>query len=106
MATGTETETETGTVEATEIAAETEMGIGQGKGNNQANPEPANRVAAPDTLGTTTPASANMRIRHKNGFEETLDGGRYEMKDNRGRTIVNRPATRKDVARLNQLAGT
>jgi hypothetical protein len=81
-------------------------GNSQGKGNNQANPEPANRVAAPDTLGTTTPASANMRIRHKNGFEETLGGGRYEMKDNRGRTIVNRPATRKDVARLNRLAGT
>jgi hypothetical protein len=47
-----------------------------------------------------------MRIRHKNGFEEIVGGGRYEMKDNRGRTIVNRPATSKDVARLNRLAGT
>lgn len=78
-------------------------GNSQGKGNS---PEPASPAAAPDTLGTATPARANMRFRHKNGFEETLGGGRYEMKDNRGRTIVNRPATSKDVARLNRLAGT
>ncbi len=31
---------------------------------------------------------------------ETVSGGRYEMKDARGRTIINRPATSRDRARL------
>jgi hypothetical protein len=35
---------------------------------------------------TTFPT--DLRLRHGNGFEEEICGGRYEMRDNRGRGIV------------------
>ena len=42
----------------------------------------------------------NIQVLHRNGMTETVNGGRYEMKDARGRTIINRPATSQDRARL------
>jgi hypothetical protein len=42
-------------------------------------------------------------VRHRNGLEESIVRGRYIMKDNKGRTIVNRRASRADNERLKAL---
>jgi hypothetical protein len=55
--------------------------------------------------GGTKDRLSNLRVRHSNGFEEALSRGRYTMKDNRGRTIVNRSAGPSDYDRLRRLTG-
>ena len=55
------------------------------------------------TDATMRDASKSLRVRHRNGFEEVLKDGRYEMRDNRGRPIVNRTAGPADYARLRRL---
>ncbi|WJH38002.1 hypothetical protein N7E02_00840 (plasmid) [Aliirhizobium terrae] len=54
-----------------------------------------------------TPGQATDRslsVRHSNGMAEEIDSqGRYVMRDNRGRTIVNRSATQSDLDRLRSL---
>ena len=42
----------------------------------------------------------SIAILHSNGMREEISGDRYEMRDAGGRTIVNRPATQSDLARL------
>lgn len=42
-------------------------------------------------------------VRHPNGLEESIVRGRYIMKDSKGRTIVNRLASRADRERLEAL---
>ncbi|WP_438752913.1 hypothetical protein [Pararhizobium sp. O133] len=44
--------------------------------------------------------TGGMGIRHSDGISEQIRKGRYIMKDNRGRTIVNRRATFADTIRL------
>lgn len=44
-----------------------------------------------------------MRVQHSNGMSETVQGGRYTMKDARGRTIISRNAQPADQARLRSL---
>jgi hypothetical protein len=39
-------------------------------------------------------------VRHSNGATERVSQGRYEMRDSRSRTIVNRSATPADTSRL------
>lgn len=39
-------------------------------------------------------------LRHRNGIQESVRGGRYEMRDAKGRRIVNRPANAADYQRL------
>lgn len=39
-------------------------------------------------------------LRHRNGIQESVRGGRYEMRDAKGRRIINRPATGADYRRL------
>jgi hypothetical protein len=54
-----------------------------------------------------TPAKVDrsvFRVKHGNGFRETLSRGRYVLQDNRGRTIVDRVAMPKDYARLRRLS--
>lgn len=92
-------------------------GNGGGNGNGEENgnggngndkPNGNSNTAAPTQFAPSTtvdPATLSLRVRHNNGFEEILSGGRYHMKDNRGRTIVNRPATGEDLVRLQQLTG-
>ena len=55
------------------------------------------RSAPADRIGLSAP---NMSVLHSNGMREKISGGRYEMRDAGGRTIVNRPATQSDLARL------
>jgi hypothetical protein len=45
----------------------------------------------------------SLRLRHRNGFEEEIGAGRYEMRDNRGRRIVNRAVRASDYTRLLRL---
>lgn len=45
-------------------------------------------------------APPNLPLHLKNGFEEEIDGGRYELRDSRGRRIVNRTAQASDYERL------
>ncbi len=61
-----------------------------------------------DGNGGSLSTSGGMRattisIRHANGTVERIVGGRYEMRDSRSRTIVNRNATAADRSRLEGL---
>lgn len=42
----------------------------------------------------------NATRRYRNGMSETVRNGRYEMRDARGRSIINRPATLEDYRRV------
>ncbi|WP_152601298.1 hypothetical protein [Rhizobium sp. YS-1r] len=42
----------------------------------------------------------SITVRHGNGATERISQGRYEMRDSRSRTIVNRQATPSDTSRL------
>ncbi|CDZ54527.1 hypothetical protein [Neorhizobium galegae] len=42
----------------------------------------------------------SITVRHHNGATERISQGRYEMRDSRSRTIVNRTATPSDTSRL------
>ena len=48
---------------------------------------------------------SNIEVEHPDGTKEEIERGRYEMKDASGRTIVERPATDADRARLEAMAG-
>ncbi len=90
-------------------------GGGNGKGSGNGNSGGGNSRSGTSGSGSTgnTPAGTGTRatedaggsidIRHKNGITETLRGGRYIMRDSKGRTIVNRRATSSDSRRLTQL---
>ncbi len=69
-----------------------------GKGQNKTRDEP------PDATSGTVDRNAVYRVRHGNGFQESLSKGRYVLQDNRGRTVVNRAAKSKDYARLRKLS--
>lgn len=62
--------------------------------------------APPEAVPETTAPRAAYAVRHRNGFVEAIAGGRYRMRDNRGRMIVDRPATADDYVRLRRLAGS
>lgn len=76
-------------------------GNGKGEGNAGAAGTPAAPATAPAAARPSVPPS--LRLRHSNGFEEEIAGGRYEMRDNRGRQIVNRVARNADYVRLRRL---
>lgn len=44
-----------------------------------------------------------IEVLYANGVKEEVEGGRYELKDTAGRTVVERPATQADVDRLQAL---
>jgi len=79
-------------------------GNGKGNGGSSASPNagPAGAATAPAEDGSVGASSRTLRIVHRNGITETIRAGRYEMRDARGRVIVNRPATKRDVTRLSQ----
>jgi hypothetical protein len=89
---------------------------GQGTGTG-AGSAPAGGAANPGSAPATSarpaspaaPAKASVEIdvrgpsitvRHHNGATERISQGRYEMRDSRSRTIVNRAATPSDTSRL------
>lgn len=47
----------------------------------------------------------NIEVEFPDGTKEEIENGRFERKNALGRTIVERPATTRDVARLRAFAG-
>lgn len=89
-----------------------EAGSGKGAADaaGRGGAEPAARGTKNDDGVTTAATPAPNRpdgdrplsVRHANGTVERINGGRYEMRDAKSRTIVNRRATSSDRARLEQ----
>ncbi len=44
-----------------------------------------------------------IEVVYPDGYKETIEAGRFEMKDPRGRTVIERAATAEDRARLEAL---
>jgi hypothetical protein len=45
--------------------------------------------------------SGGLEVVYSNGVKEEIEGGRYELKNPAGRTLVERAATQRDLARIN-----
>jgi hypothetical protein len=77
---------------------------GNGKGNRNAGGGTGPAAGPAQAPAATQPsAPPSLRLRHSNGFEEEIEGGRYKMRDNRGRQIVNRAVRNSDYVRLRRL---
>jgi hypothetical protein len=75
-----------------------------GNGNAGGSKKDAGNKAQQQSPVANDPAGAPaIRLRHANGFEEEIGAGRYEMRDNRGRRVINRAALFSDYARLRRL---
>ena len=90
-----------------------------GKGNASSTPGKNKSATQASTEGTADPAAGehynaktgdsirvgddSIEVRHRNGMREKIDRGSYEMKDSKGRTIIERRATDADVARLRDM---
>jgi hypothetical protein len=48
---------------------------------------------------------SNIEVMHPDGIKEEILNGRYEMNDAKGRTIIKRPVTGSDRARLHRMIG-
>jgi hypothetical protein len=77
-----------------------DKGNGKGEGESGASTGGATGNAEPSAAGSREMSAV---IRHRTGIEERILHGRYIMKDNRGRIIVNRRASRADGARIEAL---
>ncbi|RUW44585.1 hypothetical protein EOA32_36340 [Mesorhizobium sp. M1A.F.Ca.ET.072.01.1.1] len=74
-------------------------GNNSGKGNTNPGGKAASHVNA--ATGDIVEIDGNrITIIHRNGMKEEIENGRFEMSDAQGRTIVERRATEKDLARL------
>ena len=45
--------------------------------------------------------AAGVEVIYSNGIKEEIEGGRYELKNPAGRTVMERAATQADLARIN-----
>jgi hypothetical protein len=63
------------------------------------------RSINPMTGAQVTIRGKSIEVLHRNGMSESVKGGRYLMKDDKGRTIAERSATKADVRRLENLKG-
>jgi hypothetical protein len=72
-------------------------GSGRGAGIGQRRVDPA----AGFSLGT----GGTIEVVHGNGMRERIRAGRYLMRDSKGRTIIERAATKADLRRLRDLEG-
>lgn len=67
--------------------------------NHDANDEGHEHVNP--TTGDKVEVDGNkVEVTHPDGTKEEVENGKFEMKDATGRTIVERPATPADIARL------
>jgi hypothetical protein len=74
---------------------------GGGNGNGKAGQGSAGGNANSGRANSRGPGpTVEADIAHENGMRETIQNGRYEMRDAQGRTIVNRPATALDYLRF------
>lgn len=74
-------------------------GNGGRSGKGSAKSNGTGNAKAPGASSGTTAGI----VKHNNGLEESVVRGRYIMKDKKGRTIVNRRASRADRERLESL---
>ena len=73
-------------------------GGGGGGGNDDTGQGGAEHVGSG---GTRVEINGNdIEVVHSSGIKEEIENGRFEMKDASGRTIIERPATAADIARL------
>ncbi|MGO6907603.1 hypothetical protein ACCS96_46795, partial [Rhizobium ruizarguesonis] len=79
-------------------------GNGNGGSSTSSTGSSSSSARSSEGLGTTaTEASdGSIDVRHANGITETLQRGRYIMKDSKGRTIISRQATANDARRLSR----
>ncbi|ARS68126.1 hypothetical protein CN090_01655 [Sinorhizobium meliloti] len=76
-------------------------GNGRGGGSNGKGGGNSNSGRASGSAATSVEGGGSiLRVRHRDGISEVIEGARYIMKDSRGRTIVNRRATSADRRRL------
>jgi hypothetical protein len=99
-------EAETGTANGGGRGNDKDDARGRGKGNagtgapsdaetkSQANPRTGDMISVSDST---------VEVRHRNGVREILSNGRYMMRGNRGRSIVDRIATPADRSRIQSL---
>ncbi|KQV30235.1 hypothetical protein ASC97_22210 [Rhizobium sp. Root1203] len=80
-------------------------GNGGGKGNGSSKSDGGTGSSATSSAGTQARegADGSIDVRHANGITESLHGGRYVMRDSKGRTIISRLATTADARRLSRL---
>ncbi|CDZ30622.1 Hypothetical protein NGAL_HAMBI490_54910 [Neorhizobium galegae bv. officinalis] len=83
----------------------TGAGAGSASAGGAANPgrapaQPATPVAPAKAGVEVDVRGSSITVRHQNGATERISQGRYEMRDSRSRTIVNRTATPSDASRL------
>lgn len=75
------------------------------RGDNNDNDNDNDREHVNPATGARVEVGRNsIEVVHRDGTKEELDNGIYEMKDARGRTIIERRATTRDIARMNNLA--
>jgi hypothetical protein len=84
-------------------------GKGQGKGKAGASPgqraRGSVRQVTPATGDSFVIGGGTIEVVHRNGMRERIRSGRYLMKDGKGRTIIERAATKADLSRLRDLQG-
>lgn len=78
---------------------------GNGRGSEARSSDRAGQAqgAAGQAPDKVDPSLPDISVRHKRGMTEAVVNGRYIMKDPRGRTIVNRQATKPDRRRIEAL---
>ena len=86
---------------ATTTAAATTMAAA-GAGTTAAAREPRVRLTGGGALSVVKVerSASGVEITYSNGVREEIENGRFEQKDAAGRTVIERPATGSDVARL------
>ncbi|MER8916900.1 hypothetical protein NKI32_24070 [Mesorhizobium sp. M0761] len=82
-------------------------GNANGKGKNGAGDNAAGSQAPSSQVNaagdTVTVQGAKIQVVHRDGFSESIEAGRFTMKDPLGRTIVERAVRASDIARLKGL---
>jgi hypothetical protein len=89
------------------------VGVGKSTGGKSKSSSQASTAASgtagqhynPKTGDTIQINGSTIEVLHSNGMREKVSGGSYEMKDSRGRTIIERPATEADESRLRDMLG-
>jgi hypothetical protein len=66
---------------------------------------PSNEYVNPATGNRIKVNGSNIEVVHPDGITEEIANGRYEMSDAKGRTIIKRPVTGADRARLRTMIG-
>ena len=66
---------------------------------------PASRIEV-GSIVKVERSAVGMEIVYSTGWKEELENGRYELKDPNNNTVVERPATAKDRARMQRIGGS